>query len=103
MASRGIAGKVAVVAMGCSRFGERWDSSTDDLLVEAVDATRLVLLHTARLDSLRVLLVTSANLTQSGIGKNIEAGLLVRGGAAPARATEHVRELQSTGVLERMY
>jgi phosphatidylserine/phosphatidylglycerophosphate/cardiolipin synthase-like enzyme len=51
----------------------------------------------------QVLLVTSANLTQSGIGKNIEAGLLVRGGAAPARATEHVRELQSTGVLERMY
>ena len=36
MASRGIAGKVAVVAMGCSRFGERWDNSTDDLLVEAV-------------------------------------------------------------------
>jgi hypothetical protein len=26
-----------------------------------------------------VLLVSSANLTQSGIGKNIEAGLLVRG------------------------
>ncbi|TAM65643.1 acetyl-CoA acetyltransferase [Mycobacterium sp.] len=36
MASKGIAGKVAVVAMGCSRFGERWDSSTEDLLVEAV-------------------------------------------------------------------
>ncbi|CDO90363.1 acetyl-CoA acetyltransferase [Mycobacterium triplex] len=36
MASRGIAGKVAVVAMGCSRFGERWESSADDLLVEAV-------------------------------------------------------------------
>jgi acetyl-CoA C-acetyltransferase len=36
MASKGIAGKVAVVAMGCSRFGERWDSSVDDLLVEAV-------------------------------------------------------------------
>jgi acetyl-CoA C-acetyltransferase len=36
MASKGIAGKVAVVAMGCSRFGERWDSSVDDLLVEAI-------------------------------------------------------------------
>ena len=36
MASRGIAGKVAVVAMGCSRFGERWGSSADDLLVEAI-------------------------------------------------------------------
>lgn len=36
MASKGIAGKVAVVAMGCSRFGERWGSSADDLMVEAV-------------------------------------------------------------------
>src|SRR5918994_1319542 len=35
MASRGIAGKVAVVAMGCSSFGERWDASTDDLILEA--------------------------------------------------------------------
>lgn len=36
MASRGIAGKVAVVGMGCSKFGERWESSADDLVVEAV-------------------------------------------------------------------
>ncbi|GAB3075119.1 acetyl-CoA acetyltransferase [Nocardioides zeae] len=34
--SRGIADKVAVVGMGCTRFGELWDRSTDDLLVEAV-------------------------------------------------------------------
>jgi phosphatidylserine/phosphatidylglycerophosphate/cardiolipin synthase-like enzyme len=32
----------------------------------------------------RVLLVTSANLTQSGVAKNIEAGLLIRG--APPRS-----------------
>src|SRR5262249_34527103 len=43
------------------------------------------------------LLVSSANLTQSGIGKNIEGGLLVRGGPAPARAAEHVRQLQASG------
>jgi acetyl-CoA C-acetyltransferase len=36
MSSRGIADKVAVVSMGCTKFGERWDSSTDDLLLEAV-------------------------------------------------------------------
>lgn len=36
MTSRGITDKVAVVSMGCTRFGERWDSSTDDLLLEAV-------------------------------------------------------------------
>jgi len=36
MSSRGIADRVAVVGMGCTRFGERWDSSTDDLILEAV-------------------------------------------------------------------
>lgn len=51
----------------------------------------------------KVLLVSSANLTQSGIGKNIEAGLLVRGGTTPARAAEHLRALQSSGTLERLY
>ncbi|MGJ6123825.1 acetyl-CoA acetyltransferase [Mycolicibacterium sp. Y3] len=35
MPSNGIAGKVAVVSMGCSKFGERWDASTDDLILEA--------------------------------------------------------------------
>lgn len=35
MGSNGIAGKVAVVGMGCSRFGERWDAGTDDLILEA--------------------------------------------------------------------
>jgi phosphatidylserine/phosphatidylglycerophosphate/cardiolipin synthase-like enzyme len=49
-----------------------------------------------------VLFVSSANLTQSGIGKNIEAGLLVRGGPAPARAAEHVQQLQACGALDRL-
>ena len=31
----GIRDKVAIVGMGCSRFGERWDCSADDLMVEA--------------------------------------------------------------------
>ncbi|MCX8564902.1 acetyl-CoA acetyltransferase [Mycolicibacterium mucogenicum] len=35
MASNGIAGRVAVIGMGCSRFGERWDVSTEDLILEA--------------------------------------------------------------------
>jgi acetyl-CoA C-acetyltransferase len=33
----GIKDKVAIIGMGCSRFGERWDSSTADLLAEAFD------------------------------------------------------------------
>jgi len=27
--------KVAIIGMGCTRFGERWDASNDDLMVEA--------------------------------------------------------------------
>lgn len=50
----------------------------------------------------RVLLVSSANLTQSGVARNIEAGLLVRGGSAPRRAAEHVAELTARGVLTRL-
>ncbi|MEX1008276.1 MAG: acetyl-CoA acetyltransferase [Acidimicrobiia bacterium] len=36
MASRGIRDQVAVVGMGCTKFGEHWDRSADDLLVDAV-------------------------------------------------------------------
>ena len=50
----------------------------------------------------RVLLVSSANLTQSGVATNMEAGLLVRGGTTPRRVAEHVAELQSRGVLAPM-
>src|SRR5688572_27906979 len=32
----GIRDKVAIVGMGCSKFGERWDCGPDDLIVEAV-------------------------------------------------------------------
>lgn len=31
----GIKDKVAIAGMGCTRFGERWDSSAEDLLIEA--------------------------------------------------------------------
>ncbi|MEZ5498737.1 MAG: acetyl-CoA acetyltransferase [Steroidobacteraceae bacterium] len=31
----GIKDKVAIIGMGCSRFGERWDCGADDLMVEA--------------------------------------------------------------------
>ncbi|GHF76559.1 phosphatidylserine/phosphatidylglycerophosphate/cardiolipin synthase-like enzyme [Amycolatopsis bartoniae] len=49
-----------------------------------------------------VLLVSSANLTQSGVAKNIEAGILVRGGTAPVRVAEHIAELKASGVLDRL-
>jgi acetyl-CoA C-acetyltransferase len=35
MASNGIRDRVAIVGMGCTQFGEHWDKSVADLLVEA--------------------------------------------------------------------
>ena len=32
----GIKDKVAIIGMGCTRFGERWDASGQDLIIEAV-------------------------------------------------------------------
>lgn len=46
-----------------------------------------------------VLYLGSANLTESGLRKNIEAGILIRGGTAPTRAAEHIKELQHRGDL----
>src|SRR5437660_12538934 len=31
----GIRDKIAILGMGCSRFGERWDCGAEDLMVEA--------------------------------------------------------------------
>lgn len=50
----------------------------------------------------RALLVSSANLTQAGVSRNIEAGVLVRGGTAPRRVAEHIAELRAKGMLERL-
>jgi acetyl-CoA C-acetyltransferase len=33
----GIRDKVAILGMGCSKFGERWDKEADDLIVEAFE------------------------------------------------------------------
>ncbi|MEU8524552.1 DISARM system phospholipase D-like protein DrmC [Streptomyces sp. NPDC048629] len=51
----------------------------------------------------RSLFTTSANFTHSGADRNIEAGVLIKGGAAPARAAEHIKELQRTGILQRYW
>ena len=37
MASNGIRDRVAIVGMGCTPFGEHWDKSASDLLVDAAD------------------------------------------------------------------
>ncbi len=33
----GIKDKVAILGMGCSKFGERWDADAEDLIVEAYE------------------------------------------------------------------
>jgi acetyl-CoA C-acetyltransferase len=38
MASRGIRDRVAIVGMGCTGFGEHWDKSVDDLLIESTQS-----------------------------------------------------------------
>ncbi len=38
MASKGIKDRVAIVGMGCTKFGEHWDKSAEDLMVEAAYA-----------------------------------------------------------------
>ena len=38
MASRGIKDQVAIIGMGCTNFGEHWDKSVDDMLIEAAHA-----------------------------------------------------------------
>ena len=37
MASHGITDKVAIVGMACTKFGERWDVGTDELVLEAAE------------------------------------------------------------------
>jgi acetyl-CoA C-acetyltransferase len=37
MASKGIRDRVAIVGMGCTSFGERWDKSASDLLIDAAN------------------------------------------------------------------
>ncbi len=38
MSSKGIMDRVAIIGMGCTEFGEHWDKSVDDMLVEASEA-----------------------------------------------------------------
>lgn len=35
MSSNGIRDRIAIIGMGCTPFGEHWDKSTDDLLIDA--------------------------------------------------------------------
>jgi len=44
--------------------------------------------------------ITSANLSVAGMERNMELGVLIRGGAAPESLQRHLEALISTGVIE---
>ncbi len=46
-------------------------------------------------------LIGSANLTQSALTRNLECGVLLRGGSRPAQIWQHVLGLRDAGVLAR--
>jgi len=49
-----------------------------------------------------VAFVTSANLTEYGIDRNLELGLVVRSGDIPRTLREHVERLIDEGELKRV-
>ena len=52
MASNGIKDQVAIVGMGCTSFGEHWDKSLDDLIIEAAQkATKSAGIETDLIDA----------------------------------------------------
>ncbi|CAN5247026.1 hypothetical protein BH20GEM2_BH20GEM2_21550 [soil metagenome] len=46
--------------------------------------------------------MSSANLTGHALGKNIEAGVLIKGGAVPSALHAHLGALIGTGVIQRV-
>jgi acetyl-CoA C-acetyltransferase len=36
VANRNTSTQVAIVGMGCTKFGDHWDKSADDLVIDAV-------------------------------------------------------------------
>ena len=52
---KGIKDKVAILGMGCSQFGERWDAEADDLMVEAyLEALADAGIETKQIDAARL-------------------------------------------------
>ena len=51
--------RVAIISMGCTKFGERWEASADDLLVDAAyEAIRVVTGLSPKLENYSIRAVT---------------------------------------------
>lgn len=49
----------------------------------------------------RIAFITSANLTQAALERNMELGVLVRGGTVPKSLARHLEALIATGIIQR--
>ena len=74
MSSHSIADRVAIVGMGCTRFGERWDASADDLLLDAIGEC-LATTPTIALDDVDAFWLGTLGSGQSGLTLSKPLGL----------------------------
>ena len=88
----GIRDKVAIVGMGCSRFGERWDCGPDDLMLEAFnEALADAGLRTAQIEAAWL----GVCLEENNVGKT--AGPLAAALRLPRIAATRVENACATG------
>jgi phosphatidylserine/phosphatidylglycerophosphate/cardiolipin synthase-like enzyme len=73
------------------------------LSMDAMDASKRAVLHAKCIviDS-KAALVTSANPTPAAYTKNIELGIIIRGGTIPNQIAGHFTSLIETGALRRL-
>jgi acetyl-CoA C-acetyltransferase len=64
--AKGIRDKVAILGVGCSRFGERWDANPEDLMIEAYrEALQDAGVQTGQIDAAWF----STHMDEVGVGK----------------------------------
>ena len=83
--SSGIRDKVAILGMGCSRFGERWDMGAEDLMVESFTEA----LGDAGIDRKQIQAAWLGVV--HGRGQHRQVGAAGVDGAAPEQHTRHAR------------
>ena len=87
MASRGIRDKVAIVGMGCTQFGEHWDRSVDDLLLDA--AGQALASARVRQDDVDAFWLGTTGSGIAGLALSKPLKIELQAGVAPG---EHVRD-----------
>src|SRR3954465_1681761 len=88
MASKGIRDQVAIVGMGCTPFGEHWDRSTDDMLIES---------SSAALASAGVPLAALAAFWRGTVGSGLSGLPLSRPLKIQYKPVTHVENFCATG------